>query len=88
PQLDVLEYSHVPQTSVSPEEEPVELSQELLDNAKRDLAIFHPFSRASILPKELMTTAHASYIEQTRWSLPVRMAILKLILVDDKSESE
>ena len=51
-----------------------------LRNAKEDLIILHPLPRVDELGFDVDATRHAKYFEQAALGVPVRMALLKLIL--------
>ncbi|MEM2930310.1 MAG: aspartate carbamoyltransferase [Thermoproteota archaeon] len=53
-----------------------------LDSAKRELRILHPLPRVWELSEEIDNTPYAAYFKQVSYSVPVRMAILSLILTD------
>jgi len=52
----------------------------LLREAKRDLAIMHPLPRVTEISPEVDRTRHAVYFKQAFNGVPVRMALLHLIL--------
>jgi len=52
----------------------------LLREAKRDLAIMHPLPRVTEIAAEVDRTRHATYFKQAFNGVPVRMALLDLIL--------
>ncbi|MCS7138712.1 MAG: aspartate carbamoyltransferase [Crenarchaeota archaeon] len=58
------------------------LTLEKLKSAKKDLRILHPLPRTEELPSEVDNTPYAAYFKQVFYSIPVRMAILSLILTD------
>lgn len=53
-----------------------------LESAKEDLIILHPLPRVDEISPEIDATRHAKYFEQVHYGIPVRMAILSLILED------
>jgi len=53
---------------------------ELLKNAKKDLIVMHPLPRVDEISREVDATPHAWYFKQAFNAIPVRMAILKLVL--------
>ena len=53
---------------------------ELLEKAKEDLMILHPLPRVDEIDYEVDKTKHAYYFKQASYGVPVRMALLKLIL--------
>lgn len=58
------------------------LTLKMLESAKKDFKILHPLPRTEELPREVDNTPHAAYFKQVFYSIPVRMAILSLILTD------
>jgi len=56
------------------------LDTSLLDNIKKDLRIMHPLPRVDEIDKSLDETDHAIYFEQAANGVPVRMALLALVL--------
>ncbi|DAC73305.1 MAG TPA: aspartate carbamoyltransferase [Thermoplasmata archaeon] len=52
----------------------------LLQQAKQDLIVMHPLPRIVEIHSEVDSTAHAVYFKQAFNGLPVRMALLSLIL--------
>ncbi len=52
----------------------------LLRKAKKDMIIMHPLPRVDELPYEVDRTPHAAYFKQASFGVPVRMAILSLVL--------
>mgnify|MGYP000032261473 CR=1 FL=1 len=55
-----------------------------LKEARDNLIILHPLPRVDELPNEIDSTKHAKYFEQASYGVPLRMALLKLILVGEK----
>ncbi|MGQ9478749.1 MAG: aspartate carbamoyltransferase [Thermoproteota archaeon] len=53
-----------------------------LESAKKDMKILHPLPRVEEVSREFDSTPHAIYFKQVFYSIPVRMAILGLILTD------
>ncbi len=58
------------------------LTLKTLESARKDLKILHPLPRTWELPSEIDNTPYAAYFKQVFYSIPVRMAILSLILTD------
>jgi aspartate carbamoyltransferase catalytic subunit len=56
----------------------------LLQQAKQDLIVMHPLPRVVEIDPEVDKTKHALYFKQAFNGLPVRMALLSLILGDKK----
>jgi aspartate carbamoyltransferase catalytic subunit len=52
----------------------------LLKNAKKDLVIMHPLPRVTEIDPEIDKTIHALYFKQAFNGVPVRMALLSLVL--------
>lgn len=57
------------------------ITKSLLERAKEDLIILHPLPRVDEISLDVDETAHAKYFDQARYGVPVRMALLKLILL-------
>lgn len=58
------------------------ISTETLRNAKEDMIIMHPLPKADEIDKDVDYTKHARYFKQAFYGIPVRMAILRLVLGD------
>jgi len=56
----------------------------LLKDAKKDLIIMHPLPRVGEIAPEVDATPHAKYFEQAFNGVPVRMALLSLVLGGSK----
>lgn len=56
------------------------ITVQTLRNAKRGLSILHPLPRVDEIDPRVDSTTHARYFEQARNGVPVRMALLSLIL--------
>ena len=56
------------------------LDASLLPNIKKDLKIMHPLPRVGEIDKSLDETEHAVYFEQAANGIPVRKALLALVL--------
>ena len=56
------------------------IDNDLLKNAKEDLIIMHPLPRVVEINPEVDKTSHALYFKQAFNGVPVRMALLSLIL--------
>lgn len=57
------------------------ITGESLRSAKDSLAILHPLPRVDEISFEVDSTSYAKYFEQAALGVPVRMALLKLILM-------
>ncbi len=53
---------------------------EMLSNAKKDMIIMHPLPRVDEIAPEVDSTKHALYFKQAFNGVPVRMALLALVL--------
>lgn len=51
-----------------------------LDNVKSSFIVMHPLPRVAEIPSEVDSSAHAAYFRQAFLAVPVRMALLSLIL--------
>ena len=56
------------------------ITPETLRNAKDELIILHPLPRVDEIDFRVDSLPYAKYFEQARLGVPVRMALLKLIL--------
>jgi len=56
------------------------IDNELLTNAKKDLIIMHPLPRVTEIDPEVDSTPHAIYFKQAFNGVPVRMALLSLVM--------
>ena len=56
------------------------INNEMLREAKKDLIVMHPLPRVDEIALEVDSTPHAKYFEQAFNGIPVRMALLYLIL--------
>ena len=56
------------------------INNEMLREAKKDLAVLHPLPRVDEIDPEVDKTPHAKYFEQAFNGIPVRMALLYMIL--------
>ncbi len=56
------------------------ITPEVLANARDELIVLHPLPRLDEISPGVDSTKHAKYFQQVAYGLPVRMAILKLVL--------
>jgi len=56
------------------------ITLETLRNAREDLIILHPLPRVDEIAPEVDGTRYAKYFDQVYYGLPVRMAILGLLM--------
>jgi aspartate carbamoyltransferase catalytic subunit len=56
------------------------IDADLLETAREDLAIMHPLPRVDEIAPDVDETDHANYFEQAHNGVPVRMALLDLML--------
>jgi aspartate carbamoyltransferase catalytic subunit len=56
------------------------ITPNLLQNSRENLIILHPLPRVDEISPEVDDTKYAKYFEQVHYGIPVRMAILKLVL--------
>ncbi|ABL78555.1 aspartate carbamoyltransferase [Thermofilum pendens] len=56
------------------------VDSKLLRNAKEGLIVLHPLPRVDEISFDVDGTPHAKYFEQARLGIPLRMALLKLVL--------
>ena len=60
------------------------VDKNLLKNSRRDLVIMHPLPRVTEINPEIDKTKHALYFKQAFNGVPVRMALLSLVLGGNK----
>ncbi len=56
------------------------IDEQFLQHVKKDLKIMHPLPRVDEIDKSVDTTEHAAYFEQAANGIPVRKALLALVL--------
>jgi aspartate carbamoyltransferase catalytic subunit len=56
------------------------ITLETLKSAKKDAIILHPLPRVDEISPEVDSTKHARYFKQVHYGLPVRMALLGLVM--------
>lgn len=56
------------------------ITNKTLEDAKKDMIILHPLPRVDEISLEVDSTKHARYFKQVSYGVPVRMAILGLIM--------
>ncbi len=56
------------------------ITLDTLEHAKKDLTILHPLPRIDEIAQEVDDSPHAKYFEQVNNGVPVRMAVLGLVL--------
>lgn len=56
------------------------IDEAFLQNVKKELKIMHPLPRVDEIDKSVDTTDHAAYFEQAAYGIPVRKALLALVL--------
>ncbi|WP_290811852.1 aspartate carbamoyltransferase [Halovivax sp.] len=59
-----------------------QLTAETLERARDDLTVMHPLPRVDEISPDVDDTPHAAYFEQAHNGVPVRMALLDLLLGD------
>lgn len=69
---DVMEYEKVRGS--------YEITRNLIVKAKKGSIVLHPLPRTDELPSEVDTLPNAAYMKQAEWGVPVRMAILDLLI--------
>lgn len=86
PSVDILYMTRI-QKERFPDEEEYEkvkgiyiLKSEMLKNAKENLKIMHPLPRVDEISVDVDETKHAAYFEQAANGIPIRQALLCLIL--------
>ncbi|NPV62087.1 MAG: aspartate carbamoyltransferase [Methanotrichaceae archaeon] len=71
---DPVEYSKVARS--------YRITPEFLAGARENLIIMHPLPRVDEISPQVDGTAHARYFEQSFYGVPVRMALLKMLIGD------
>ncbi len=61
------------------------VNRELLSHARSDIGVMHPLPRVDELSPEIDSTPNAWYFDQAKYGLPLRMALLYLILGGESS---
>jgi len=56
------------------------ITPEMLDGVKNDMIIMHPLPRVDEIAPEVDGTRHARYFKQSFYGVPVRMAVLSLVM--------
>lgn len=56
------------------------INKKLLENAKKDITIMHPLPRLGEISVEVDSLPNAAYFRQSFYGVPIRMAILALVL--------
>ncbi|ADB60549.1 aspartate carbamoyltransferase [Haloterrigena turkmenica DSM 5511] len=89
PSLDVLYVTRIQRERFPDEQEyqkvagEYQIGSETLEAAGDDLTIMHPLPRVDEIAPEIDETDHAAYFDQAHNGVPVRMALLDLLLSDD-----
>ena len=90
PELDVLYVTRIQRERFPDENEYREIAgeyqidAETLSDAKDDLTVMHPLPRVNEIAADVDDTNHATYFEQAHNGVPVRMALLDLLLGDSE----
>ncbi|MFB6163903.1 MAG: aspartate carbamoyltransferase [Haloarculaceae archaeon] len=90
PALDVLYVTRIQRERFPDENEyravagEYQIDAETLQAATDDLVVMHPLPRVDEIDADVDTTSHAHYFEQAHNGVPVRMALLDLILEGDE----
>ncbi|GAB3683892.1 aspartate carbamoyltransferase [Salinarchaeum chitinilyticum] len=95
PSLDVLYVTRIQRERFPDENEyrqvagEYRIDSETLDAASDDLAVLHPLPRVDEIAPEIDDTEHAQYFQQAHNGVPVRMALLDLLLSEaDASDAD
>ena len=56
------------------------LTQDILKNSHKDTTILHPLPRVNEIPPSIDSLPNAAYFRQAKNGIPVRMALLYLLL--------
>jgi aspartate carbamoyltransferase catalytic subunit len=90
PSLDVLYVTRIQKERFPDENEyrevagEYQIDTETLDAASDDLTVMHPLPRVDEIAHDVDETEHAKYFEQAHNGVPVRMALLDLLLGGDQ----
>ena len=90
PELDVLYVTRIQRERFPDEDEYRKVAGEFridgdtLDAADDDLTVMHPLPRVDEIAPEIDDTDHANYFEQAHNGVPVRMALLDLLLSNNE----
>ncbi|WP_227130814.1 aspartate carbamoyltransferase [Halorubellus salinus] len=90
PSLDVLYVTRIQRERFPDENEyhkvagQYQIDAETLEAASDDLTVMHPLPRVDEIAPEIDDTAYANYFEQAHNGVPVRMALLDLLMEDDQ----
>lgn len=86
PELDVLYHTRIQQERFA---DPAEfervkncyvINKKILENAKKDITIMHPLPRLEEIAAEVDSLPNAAYFRQTFYGVPIRMALLSLVI--------
>jgi aspartate carbamoyltransferase catalytic subunit len=86
PSLDVLYVTRIQRERFPDESEyravagEYQIDREVLEAARDDLTVMHPLPRVDEIAPEIDDTTYANYFEQAQNGVPVRMALLDLLL--------
>ncbi|ADQ67351.1 aspartate carbamoyltransferase [Halogeometricum borinquense] len=89
PELDVLYVTRIQRERFPDENEyrkvagQYQIDADDLSDAKDSLTVMHPLPRVDEIAPEVDETAHAKYFEQAHNAVPVRMALLDMLLEDN-----
>ncbi|MFB6073841.1 MAG: aspartate carbamoyltransferase [Haloarculaceae archaeon] len=89
-ELDVLYVTRIQQERFPDEDEyravagQYQIDRETLETADDDLTVMHPLPRVDEIDHEVDDTDHATYFQQAHNAVPVRMALLDLLLGGDQ----
>jgi aspartate carbamoyltransferase catalytic subunit len=90
PELDVLYVTRIQRERFPDESEyrevagQYQIDKATLERAKDDLTVMHPLPRVDEIAHDIDDTDYATYFEQAHNGVPVRMALLDLLLEDDR----
>jgi aspartate carbamoyltransferase catalytic subunit len=90
PELDVLYVTRIQKERFADESEyravagQYQIDEETLTDARDDLVVMHPLPRVAEIAHDVDGTDHAHYFQQAHNGVPVRMALLDLMLEGDR----
>jgi aspartate carbamoyltransferase catalytic subunit len=94
PDLDVLYVTRIQRERFPDENEyrkvagEYQIDASLLDAAKESLTVMHPLPRVDEIAPDVDATDRATYFEQAHNGVPVRMALLDMLLENAESNAE
>ena len=57
------------------------INKKLLSKCKKDVIVMHPLPRVDEISTDVDDTSHAAYFRQAFYGIPVRMALLAMVVM-------